>query len=463
MSPRPRLEHLRKPQIVAAAAEVLYERGLFETRIGDIAERAGTSSATILYYFESKDRLLEEAVDHADREWYARLSERLERCDGHGASSPQLIEETSRGQGEHRRLDAVARDLGARAARPRRARVLPAPRPPPARADRARSCARASTPASSPRDADPDDVALDLSALMDGLGDPGHARPAGRQPRGAWSRAASTLASLELGCELERAERAAGAARARRPPGRGDAASSGTRPARPRVRPPHAAEVRRARGRRARRGRPARRVRRHDDAGRRDRRRRRRRAGRAAARAAEPPGRRCRSTATTAPIASGLRPEAGPLQFYNWIEYINQDVDQRLPAQVRRQGRDQHLHDDRRGGREARQRGGAVRRLRARDRVPRGSSSSARSCSRSTTATSRTWRPTCGRRSQTRGTTSAAATRCPTRSTPPGSAGARTSCPASTRPSSRKPWGALWTEGPQDRRQGRLLDDEHDG
>ena len=26
------------------------------------------------------------------------------------------------------------------------------------------------------------------------------------------------------------------------------------------------------------------------------------------------------------PIASGLRPEAGPLQFYNWIEYINQDV-----------------------------------------------------------------------------------------------------------------------------------------
>jgi AcrR family transcriptional regulator len=29
----------------------------------DIAERAGTSSPTILYYFESKDRLLEEAVE----------------------------------------------------------------------------------------------------------------------------------------------------------------------------------------------------------------------------------------------------------------------------------------------------------------------------------------------------------------------------------------------------------------
>ena len=59
MSPRPKVEHLRKPQIIAAAAEVLYERGLFDTRIGDIAERAGTSAPTILYYFESKDRLLE--------------------------------------------------------------------------------------------------------------------------------------------------------------------------------------------------------------------------------------------------------------------------------------------------------------------------------------------------------------------------------------------------------------------
>ena len=25
-------------------------------------------------------------------------------------------------------------------------------------------------------------------------------------------------------------------------------------------------------------------------------------------------------------IASGLKPEQGPLQLYNWIEYINQDV-----------------------------------------------------------------------------------------------------------------------------------------
>ncbi len=97
MSPRPRVDHLRKPQIVAAAAEVLYERGLFETRIGDIAKRAGTSAPTILYYFESKDRLLEEAVDQTDREFYARLTEGQERYERASDKLVHLIEETSLG------------------------------------------------------------------------------------------------------------------------------------------------------------------------------------------------------------------------------------------------------------------------------------------------------------------------------------------------------------------------------
>src|SRR3954464_7367050 len=99
MSPRPKTEHLRKPQIVAAAAEVLYERGLFDTRIGDIAERAGTSSPTILYYFESKDRLLEEAVDQADRDFYERLYEGQDQFKRASDKLVNLIEETSLGPG----------------------------------------------------------------------------------------------------------------------------------------------------------------------------------------------------------------------------------------------------------------------------------------------------------------------------------------------------------------------------
>jgi AcrR family transcriptional regulator len=97
MSPRPRVDHLRKPQIIEAAAEVLYERGLFDTRIVDIAKRAGTSAPTILYYFDSKDRLLEEAVDQTDREFYARLTEGQARYERAEDKLVHLIEETSLG------------------------------------------------------------------------------------------------------------------------------------------------------------------------------------------------------------------------------------------------------------------------------------------------------------------------------------------------------------------------------
>jgi AcrR family transcriptional regulator len=99
MSPRPKIEHLRKPQIISAAAEVLYERGLFDTRIGDIAERAGTSAPTILYYFESKDRLLEEAVDQTDRDFYERLTEGQAQREDAADKLVHLIEETSLGPG----------------------------------------------------------------------------------------------------------------------------------------------------------------------------------------------------------------------------------------------------------------------------------------------------------------------------------------------------------------------------
>src|ERR1700748_3262327 len=97
--PRPKADPPRKPQIIAAAAEVLYERGLFDTRIGDIAERAGTSSPTILYYFETKDRLLEEAVEYADRSFYERLTGGQDQFENAADRLVSLIEETSLGPG----------------------------------------------------------------------------------------------------------------------------------------------------------------------------------------------------------------------------------------------------------------------------------------------------------------------------------------------------------------------------
>ena len=200
MSPRPKVDHLRKPQIIAAAAEVLYERGLFDTRIGDIAKRAGTSAPTILYYFESKDRLLEEAVDQTDREFYARLSEGQARHERASDKLVHLIEETSLGPGGLSDW-TLWMEIWVRARRdPTRPRVVLPARPPAAQADRGHRPRRPGGGRVHP-DADADEFALALSGLMDGLG----VQVTLGQPDVTAERMVErclALASSELGCEL---------------------------------------------------------------------------------------------------------------------------------------------------------------------------------------------------------------------------------------------------------------------
>jgi AcrR family transcriptional regulator len=187
VSPRPKVDHLRKPQIIAAAAEVLYERGLFDTRIGDVAERAGTSSPTILYYFESKDRLLEEAVDQTDRDFYARVTEGQARQRSAADKLVHLVTETSLGpagltdnvRATYFRLDRRQRGLIADIVREGQAS------------------------GEFDVDADPDDFALALSGLMDGLG----VQVTLGQPDVTAERMIDrclALASSELGCTLRR-------------------------------------------------------------------------------------------------------------------------------------------------------------------------------------------------------------------------------------------------------------------
>jgi AcrR family transcriptional regulator len=77
LSPRPQIDHIRKPQILAAAAEVIGERGLASTRVADVAERAGTSPPAVLYWFGSKDDLLTSALTFDEDRFYAAVTERL--------------------------------------------------------------------------------------------------------------------------------------------------------------------------------------------------------------------------------------------------------------------------------------------------------------------------------------------------------------------------------------------------
>jgi AcrR family transcriptional regulator len=77
MSPRPRLDHVRRPAILAAAAEVIRERGLENARVSDVADRVGTSAPSILYYFASKAELLKEALTSVEERYYEDLEREL--------------------------------------------------------------------------------------------------------------------------------------------------------------------------------------------------------------------------------------------------------------------------------------------------------------------------------------------------------------------------------------------------
>ena len=76
---RPRSTRDRNQEILDAAARVITERGLADTRISDVAEEAGVSPGLILYYFESKDRLLSEALTYANDQFFLRMSREIRR------------------------------------------------------------------------------------------------------------------------------------------------------------------------------------------------------------------------------------------------------------------------------------------------------------------------------------------------------------------------------------------------
>jgi AcrR family transcriptional regulator len=92
MSPRPSTAHVRRPAILTAAAEVISERGVQNTRISDVAERAGTSAPGVLYWFQTKDELLVEALTFSDDRFYDTLTAELEGLETATDRLTRLIE-----------------------------------------------------------------------------------------------------------------------------------------------------------------------------------------------------------------------------------------------------------------------------------------------------------------------------------------------------------------------------------
>src|SRR5271165_5066204 len=69
----------RREQMLHAALEVISARGYADTRIADVAERAGVSPALVIYYFKTKDQLLTEAIRYYEDNWYTVGQSRLAR------------------------------------------------------------------------------------------------------------------------------------------------------------------------------------------------------------------------------------------------------------------------------------------------------------------------------------------------------------------------------------------------
>jgi len=106
---RPKATKDRHQEILDAAARVITERGLADTRISDVAEAAGVSPGLILYYFDSKDRLLSEALTFANDQFFLRMSREIRRIPSAKDQLRHLIDLSVPGyQPEYGKLDEWA-------------------------------------------------------------------------------------------------------------------------------------------------------------------------------------------------------------------------------------------------------------------------------------------------------------------------------------------------------------------
>ena len=64
--------HARQQEIILAAWQLVAERGVDAVRIQDIAERVGTSTGTIHYYFRDKEDILAAALEYSAKRFAVR-------------------------------------------------------------------------------------------------------------------------------------------------------------------------------------------------------------------------------------------------------------------------------------------------------------------------------------------------------------------------------------------------------
>jgi AcrR family transcriptional regulator len=163
VSPRPQIDHIRRPQLLRAAADVIVERGLASTRIADVAERAGTSPPAVLYWFRSKDELLAEALTVDEERFYVEMRERIHLLERPRDQLRFMIEASAEEYDWTLWIELWARALRDPVSRQARQRLDNRWR------EEIAAVIRAGQGAGEFGDADADEVALLLGSLLDGL------------------------------------------------------------------------------------------------------------------------------------------------------------------------------------------------------------------------------------------------------------------------------------------------------
>ncbi len=161
----------KRREILEASARVIASRGLCETRISDVAEMIGVSPALIIYYFDTKDALLAATLAHQEAEFGAGLAAILDGPDTARTKLREMIRYSCPSGSEHETSDSQWRlwfDLWSRA---RHDRSLAAER---ARLDSGLRDSVAGLVRRGIREGefvtvDPDQFALELTSLIDGL------------------------------------------------------------------------------------------------------------------------------------------------------------------------------------------------------------------------------------------------------------------------------------------------------
>ena len=159
----------RREQMLRAALGVITERGYPDTRVTDVAERAGTSPALVIYYFKTREQLLTEALRYSEDAWYEAGTRRTAAIPTAAGRLEEIIAMTCLPEaGESGDPDLLRLDLWAQAARNPGAAAVRR-KSGERRRGTFRSLVLAGQKAGEFAAADADDFAVTLSALLDGF------------------------------------------------------------------------------------------------------------------------------------------------------------------------------------------------------------------------------------------------------------------------------------------------------